>query len=247
MAPQVTPVYGVAPVEAALSAKRRRLTRLWHKAGGKNPRHKQALAWAREAGVEVKSCGADQLFKLCGSKMHQGLVLEAGPLEPMSLEELIETPAPAARRVILALDQVGDPQNLGAIARSAAFLGAQGVLVPSTHTAPLSPAALKASAGALETIPLAQVGNLSEALQKLKAQDYWVLGSTLSADSVPLAQGLLAEKMVLVLGSEGEGMRQLTAKRCDQLLHIPGTGRVESLNVSATAAILMHHFLGSKA
>ncbi|MDT8445962.1 MAG: 23S rRNA (guanosine(2251)-2'-O)-methyltransferase RlmB [bacterium] len=247
MAQEVEVLYGVAPVEAALGAGRRRLVRLWHKEGGKNPRHVEPIKAARRAKLEVRPCGSDQLFKLTGSKMHQGLALECGPLEPLGLEDLLTAPAQGERQLIVALDQIEDPQNLGAIARSAHFLGAQGLLVPRSHSAPLSPTAVKASAGALETCPLAEVGNLAEALERLKEAGYWVLGASLDTESLPLAQALLAERMVLVLGNEGEGLRNLTAKRCDQLVRIEGSGAVESMNVSASAAIFLHHFLTQKA
>lgn len=242
MAKKIEYLYGFAAVEGALTAGRRERVRLLVKEGNKNPRMKPLLHLARQLKLPFQSVGADQLFKLSGSKTNQGVVLETSPLVPYDLEDLGPS-AEGNKQLLIALDQVEDPQNLGAIVRTAAFLGASGVLQTKAHAAAMSPAASKASAGALETFPVVEVGNLSETLNRLKNDGYWILGSTLSESSQQLSQAMQADKIVLVLGNEGAGIRQLTAKRCDQLIQIPGSGKVESLNVSASAAILMHHLL----
>ena len=239
MAEKIKALYGVTPVEAALLAGKRKLIRLWMKTDGKNPRFKAILKLAKEAHIQVSEATSEQLFKLTDSKMHQGLALECGPLEPVPWEDFLQTKP----RLLVALDQIEDPQNLGAICRTAAFLGAGGLLIPKDHSAPFSAAASKASAGAMEWFPMALVGNLAEALDRLKSAGYWVYGAQLDETSQPLAQALLAPNMVLVLGNEGSGLRKLTTKRCDHLITIPGHGQMESLNVSASAAILIHHFM----
>jgi len=241
MAKKVEYLYGISAVEAALKAGRREMSRLLVKEGSKNPRLKPLLHLARLAKVTVAYSGADQLFKLSGSKTNQGVVLEAGELVPWDIEDLKYPDS--GKQLLVALDQVEDPQNMGAIVRTAAFLGATGVLQTKSHAAAMSPAASKASAGALESFPVVEVGNLSETLNRLKTEGYWIIGAALSEDSLPLAESLQADKVVLVLGNEGAGIRNLTAKRCDQLIQIPGSGLVESMNVSASAAILIHHFL----
>ena len=242
MAEKVGALYGVTPVEAAIKAGKRRLNQLWVKAGGKNPRFKPVLQAAREAGLKVNECNPDKLFGLTGTKMHQGLALECGPLELVEPEDLVD----GGPQLLVVLDQIEDPQNLGAICRTAAFLGAAGMILPKHHSAPLSAAASKASAGALEWFPMAEAGNLSETLIALQSQGFWVYGAESGEGAQPLAQALLNEKMVLVLGNEGSGLRKLTAKRCDHLVQVSGTGAMESLNVSASAAILIHHFTPSK-
>jgi len=242
VAKEIEYLYGVAPVEAALRAKRRKLVRLWVKAGGKNPRYKEILHLARQVQLPVSEVEGNKLFDLTQNKFHQGLVLETGPLPVLDLEDLLGLTGPGVQ-LLVALDQIEDPQNLGAIARTAAFLGALGMIRPKTHGAALSPAASKASAGALEQFPLAEVSNLEQSLTRLKKEGYWILGAALDEQALPMNQSLQAERLVLVLGNEGEGIRNLTAKRCDQLLTIPGTGLVESLNVSASAAILIQHLL----
>lgn len=166
---------------------------------------------------------------------HQGVLLKTLPLEPLSIEEI----GSPAEGVLVMLDQVTDPQNVGAIFRSAAAFGARGLIVQDRHAPALGGALAKAAAGAVDTLPHARVVNLSRALETLAELGWRAVGLDGAAEST-LAQALDSSPTVLVLGSEGEGLRRLVAEHCDQLARIPMPGGFESLNVSAAAAVALY-------
>ncbi|MGE5536996.1 MAG: 23S rRNA (guanosine(2251)-2'-O)-methyltransferase RlmB [Gemmatimonas sp.] len=171
--------------------------------------------------------------------VHQGFAALAEPLPESGLSDILTAAEGRERAIVLALDQVTDPQNVGAIVRSAAALGAIGVVMTEAH-APSSEGALaKAASGALERVPLARVPNLVGAFEKLKAEGFWIAGLEAGAPKT-LAEANLSGRIVLVLGAEGTGLRRLTRERCDWLVRIPLSGAVESLNVSAAAACALY-------
>jgi len=242
-------LYGIEPVAQALRSRRRSLQRLHMKAGKAGPRLREIVQLARTAGVEIVESNTHELGQLAHTRHHQGVVLECGELPVLSLDDFLDTVDPLpSPSLIVALDQVEDPQNLGSITRSAAFLGAHGLLVLRAHSAPLSAAASKASAGALEFFPVVEVSNLSTALQRLQKEDFFVVGAGLE-EAVDYRQLAPPLRCVLVLGAEGSGLRQLTRKRCDQLVMIPrgehASPATESLNVGVAAGILLAHLRGS--
>jgi 23S rRNA (guanosine2251-2'-O)-methyltransferase len=167
--------------------------------------------------------------------VHQGVLLKAATLEGVSLEEMAEP----ARGVILMLDQLTDPQNVGAIFRSAAAFGARGIVLQDRHAPALAGALAKAAAGAVDVLPHARVVNLSRALETLAELGWRAVGLDGSAD-LALADALDGSPTVLVLGSEGEGLRRLVSEHCDALASIPMPGGFESLNVSAAAAVALY-------
>jgi 23S rRNA (guanosine2251-2'-O)-methyltransferase len=167
--------------------------------------------------------------------IHQGLALKTTPVEPVPIDEL----GALAAGVLLMLDQVTDPQNVGAIFRSAAALGARGVILQDRHAPALSGALAKAAAGAIDALPHARVVNLSRALEQLTKLGWRAVGLD-GAASQNLADVLDHRPTVLVLGSEGEGLRRLVSEHCDALARIPMPGGFESLNVSAAAAIALY-------
>ena len=233
-------LYGITPVEEALKAERRGFFSLTLKQGKQSPRLQDLRDLALERGVEVREKDPAGISRMADTEQHQGVALVCSPLPGLDLEDLLaleELPS-----LILALDQIEDPQNLGAITRSAAFLGATGILHLNRKAAPLSPAASKASAGALERFPVALVGNLADALSRLQQAGYFVYGADASRGSTPYSVQPRQERLVVVLGNEGKGLRELTKKKCDSLIHIPGNMDTESLNVSNAAAILLSHF-----
>jgi 23S rRNA (guanosine2251-2'-O)-methyltransferase len=177
---------------------------------------------------------ADELTRIAGSPDHQGVVAEVDPYPYVDADELLAHPA----SLIVALDQVQDPHNLGAVARSAEVAGATGLVIPSRRSASVTPAAAKASAGAVEHLPIAQVTNLADWLLRARDGGSWIYGADAAAKTSYLEADLTG-KVVLVLGSEGAGLRRLVAERCDVLLSIPVRGRVDSLNVSVSAAVLL--------
>lgn len=181
----------------------------------------------------VESAAISQL--LPPGAVHQGVALKAAPLESQPLEE-IATPA---KGVLLMLDQLTDPQNVGAIFRTAAALGARGVILQERHAPLLSGALAKAAAGAVDALPHARVVNLSRALERLAELGWRAVGLDGAAETT-LSATLDARPTVLVLGSEGEGLRRLVGEHCDALARIPMPGGFESLNVSAAAAIALY-------
>lgn len=236
---------GINAVEALIARSPERVLQLW--AAGGNPRVKQLVEQARAAGIPVQTAKPHSLDKLAGGETHQGVVAEFRPVEPMSeaeLDRVIE--ARGSDLLLLALDQVQDPHNLGACLRSAAAAGVDAVLVPRDRSAPLSPAARRAAAGAADIVPLVEVANLARALEHVKQTGVWAVGLAGEAEA-SLYDVDLRGPRVIVMGSEEKGLRRLTAERCDELARIPmaGTiaGTIESLNVSVATGIALFEAL----
>jgi 23S rRNA (guanosine2251-2'-O)-methyltransferase len=204
-------VYGRRPVAEAKRG-RRRVRRVW----------------------TTTEIPAPELTRLAGSPDHQGVVAEVDPYPYADPGSLLERPD----ALVVALDQVQDPRNLGAVCRSAEAAGASGVVIPSRRSAAVTAVACKASAGAVEHLPVARVPNLADWLAQAKEAGAWVYGAEGGA-AAPYTRADLTGRVVLVLGSEGKGLRRRVAEGCDLLLSIPVRGRVGSLNVSAAAAVLL--------
>jgi 21S rRNA (GM2251-2'-O)-methyltransferase len=251
-------VYGVSPVLAALRAQRREINCLYVQ-DFRNERsdkasHQQIQQCAKEADLEVITVSKHELNLMTRNKNHQGFVLDAMRMEYQHLDELPEVEGRKA--VWLALDQIVDPQNLGAILRTALFMHVDGVVTCSRGSAPLTPSVSKASAGAMEVLPVYSTPNLAQLLQHTKQQgDTWkVVGTSLSSQAVPLSTLELDLNTVVVLGNEGHGLRANIRKQCDQLVKIgieggfaeqrQGGSQIDSLNVSVATGILLHQLLG---
>ncbi len=162
------------------------------------------------------------------------------PFPYWDLKSFIARLATKEKAFVLALDHLQDPQNLGALARTAEALGLDGIVIPKDRSAQVTAGAYHASVGAVETIPIVQVTNIGEALRKLKENECWIIGSSLGENSKPPSETPTFDKKVLVLGRELEGMHDAITKTCDWLVQIPLTGKVQSLNVSSAGAILMY-------
>jgi 23S rRNA (guanosine2251-2'-O)-methyltransferase len=198
------------------------------------------IAECRQASVRVRQEARDQLTQIAGTAAHQGVVAIVHPQEFLTIEDLYAAPASSsAARLLLALDGVEDPQNLGALLRVADGAGVDGVILTERRSAPLSPVAVKASAGATEHLRIARVVNLVRALEDLKRQNLWIIGlderGTSDYDRFDMTGNL-----VLVLGREGAGLHDLVKRTCDHLLRIPMAGGVSSLNVSAAGAVVLY-------
>jgi 23S rRNA (guanosine2251-2'-O)-methyltransferase len=180
----------------------------------------------------------DELERLCGSPDHQGLVAEVEPFPYVDAAELL-APEDA---LVVALDQVQDPQNLGAICRSAEGAGASGIVLPERGSVEVTPAVCRASAGAVEHLAIARVRNLADFLAAAKRDGAWVYGAESGAE-VPYWKPDYRGRVVIVLGSEGKGLRPRVRAGCDQLVGLPLRGRLESLNVAATAAVLLYEIV----
>ncbi len=232
-------VYGRNPVLALLRQRGRRVDEVAVLAGATGPLA-EVVSVARRAGVKVSYRTRDQLTAMAGSPHHQGVVARVAAAAYVGLEDLLDV---AERRgepaFLLALDQIQDPRNLGAVLRSADGFGAHGVIVPKRHQVGLTEAAARTAMGALESVPVARETNMVAAMERLKKSGVWVYGTALAGGVVPWNADLTGP-LCLVLGSEGEGLRPLVARTCDVILTIPMSGRVGSLNVAAAAAALCY-------
>jgi 23S rRNA (guanosine2251-2'-O)-methyltransferase len=237
-------VYGRNPVKEALRGRRSRsVTEVWATAGAAHE------PWLK--GVSVRIVAGEEIERRCGSGAHQGLCADAGPYHYASAEELLAGDSP----LVVALDQIQDPQNLGSICRTAECSGVAGVVIPERRAAEVTPAVCKASAGAVEHLPVARVRNLADFLADARKAGCWCYGA--SAEGVA-GKGNPGEPVgydtvdygdsgvVLVLGSEGSGLRPRVASACDQLISLPLLGRIESLGVSAAAAATLYGILQSR-
>jgi 23S rRNA (guanosine2251-2'-O)-methyltransferase len=176
----------------------------------------------------------DELERLCGSPDHQGVVAEVDPYPYADPNSLLE----ADDALVVALDQIQDPHNLGAVCRAAEVAGAAGVVIPERRAASVTPAACKASAGAVEHLSVARVKNLADWLGEAKAREAWVYGAAAEAERV-YTDVDWSGRAILVLGSEGSGLRPRVAETCDELVSIPVAGSVGSLNASVAAAVIL--------
>jgi 23S rRNA (guanosine2251-2'-O)-methyltransferase len=222
-------IYGIHPVTRALEARRRLLRALYYKQGvADNAAVGEAVRLASGIGLDTFAVSGEELGRRAGSRQHQGLVLDCGDLPKLALREWLSKADP--QPTLVALDQVEDPQNVGAIVRSADFLGASAVLLHRSHRAPLSAAASKASA---------EVGNLAQALRELKKRGFWIAGAAVDEDAKNYRQVELPPPRVLVMGSEGRGLRRLTRELCDEILFVPRRGRSDSLNVHVATTVIL--------
>jgi 23S rRNA (guanosine2251-2'-O)-methyltransferase len=231
-------LYGWHPVLAALANPKRHFHRFFATADALEQLQQERPELAQKAaklGV-VKVSSQDIAALIAHDVPHQGLALEAAPLPGEGLEAILDSTRTGP---VLLLDQVTDPHNVGAILRSALAFGARGIITTDRHSAQEAGALAKAAAGALEAMPLVRVPNLVNAMLALKSSGYWVLGLDGTA-SVTLHEAKPSDKTALVLGSEGKGLRRLTAERCDQLVKLPMSGEMESLNVSVAGAIALY-------
>ena len=234
-------LYGVHPIKEALKAGKRRFDHVLVAREREDARLERLVALCREAGVRVRQEPREQLTLLAQTAAHQGVVAAVHPLEFLAIEDLF-APSPAsagAARLMLALDGVEDPQNLGALLRVADGAGVDGVVLTERRSAPLSPAAVKASAGAAEHLRIARVVNLVRALEELKRQNLWIVGLD-ERGRTDYDQFDLTGDCVIVLGREGAGLHDLVRRTCDHLLRIPMAGGVTSLNVSAAGAVVLY-------
>jgi len=233
--------YGIHPVRVLLERSSQRVRQVWLSASRDAAARLQELrALALQAQVTVVDADDAQLDKLADGERHQGVIVELVPRadDPETqLEEALESLG-AAPPLLLVLDGVTDPHNLGACLRSADAAGVAAVIVPRDRAAGLTPVVRKVAAGAAETVPLVQVVNLARTLRDLKQRGVWLVGTS---DDAPrtLYDVDLKGPTALVLGSEGEGMRRLTREACDELVSIPMAGAVESLNVSVATGVAL--------
>ncbi|MEA2381265.1 MAG: rRNA (guanosine2251-2-O)-methyltransferase [Solirubrobacteraceae bacterium] len=228
-----TILYGRNAVHEALRAGRRRVHRVRATAGAAREQ------WLRDAGVPVDVVDADEVARRAGTDGHQGVVASVDPYPYVAPAELLARPTP----LIVALDEVQDPQNLGAICRTAECVGADGVVICERRAVHVTPAVAKASAGAVEHLAIARVRNLADFLLEARDAGAWSYGAAATDAAIPYTEPDWTGGVVLVLGSEGRGLRPRVAAACDGLVALPMRGRIGSLNVSAAAAALLYGIL----
>lgn len=222
-------IYGIRPVIEALRSKRREVYEILDAVGDKG-----VVSEAAARGVRLKRVPRECVEKLAPGAVHQGVVGRVGPYPYSGLEEILAAPDP----LILVLDGVTDPRNLGAVLRAVDGAGASGVVVPKDRAVGVTPAAVKASAGASEHVSVARETNLRRALDKIKAAGVWAYAAE-GAAALAYTDLDLSGPVAFVLGSEGRGLRRLVREGCDEAVSIPMRGAVSSLNVSVTAAVLL--------
>ncbi len=233
-------VFGLHAVRTLLQQRPERATLLMLQKGREDARATELMRIAQTAGVRIEWRDARELQKLSGSEHHQGACLQVRPIGALgegALDELLDramTPP-----LLLVLDGVQDPHNLGACLRTADAAGVSAVIVPRDRAAGLSPTVRKVASGAAETMPLIQVTNLARTLRWLKERDVWIVGTDDQAQT-SLYQAKLTGPLAIVLGAEGAGLRRLTRESCDVLVNIPMRGVVESLNVSVATGIALY-------
>jgi 23S rRNA (guanosine2251-2'-O)-methyltransferase len=223
-------LYGRNPIREALRAGRRPVERVWATHGA------AAEPWLRE--VDVREVRPEEIAARAGSEAHQGLCAEVGPYPYVDGASLLERSDP----LIVVLDELQDPQNLGAICRTAECVGADGVVIPERRSAEVTPAVCKASAGAVEHLGIARVRNVADFLGDAKDGGCWCYGAS-AEGGVSYLEPDYNGGCVLVIGAEGRGLRPRVAAACDQLVALPLRGNVQSLNASAAAAALLYGIL----
>jgi 23S rRNA (guanosine2251-2'-O)-methyltransferase len=228
-------LYGLHAVQAALANPRRKLGR-----AVLTPRAIETLGSELLARVRVETQDPGSIDRLLPpGAVHQGAALEAWPLKSRDLDEILEAPHPWGRKVVLVLDQLSDPHNVGAILRTAAAFGVTAVVVQDRNAPPQSGALAKAASGALDLIPYVEVVNIARTLDALAERGFWRIA--LAGDGEQsLAEAVPPGDVALVLGSEGDGIRRLVREHCEASAFIPISGTVESLNVSNAAAIALY-------
>ena len=234
-------LYGVNPVRELLRAGGEGVSELWLAEGSERARAFEELArLGSDLGAKVRQAPRKKLDRLAGTDRHQGVVAVVADYRYRELDDLLAAAAAAGEPPLLVvLDGIEDPQNLGAIVRSAHALGAHGVVIPKDRAAGVTAAAAKASAGAVEHCPVARVTNLARALESLKEAGVWTVATDAEAE-VELGAVDLALPTALVIGSEGAGVRPLVRDTCDRTARVPMKGKVGSLNASASAAIALY-------
>jgi 23S rRNA (guanosine2251-2'-O)-methyltransferase len=223
-------LYGRNPIREALRAGRRPVHRVWATRGA------AAEPWLRD--VEVVEARAEDIAARAGTDAHQGLCAEVGEYPYVSADELLARVDP----LIVVLDELQDPQNLGAICRTAECVGADGVVIAERRSAEVTPAVCKASAGAVEHLPMARVRNIADFLAQAKEAGAWCYGAA-AETAVGYLQPDYRGGCVLVIGAEGRGLRPRVAAACDELVALPLRGHVQSLNASAAASALLYGIL----
>lgn len=204
---------------------------------------REIVRLVRESGAIVETVARSKIEAVARGFRHQGVLAYTSPVDYTPLDELLEAARARSRApFLLLLDELEDPHNLGAILRTADAVGVDGVLIPRRRSCPLSATVAKTSAGAVEYVPVARIGNIAQTIKALKEEGFWIIGADMDG-TVDFFDADLTGATVLVVGSEGRGISRIVRENCDILVRIPMLGKINSLNVSVAGAVLMYESL----
>ncbi len=239
-------VFGINPLLEALKSQKRRILKIYISNRRKGKEIEQIINYAKIQGIKFKSVNLKTFHKICPGVNHQGVAGIISNKELISLEEMIEVSlSKGPHPVLVLLDHIEDPGNLGSIIRSAEILGIGGVIIPRDRAADLTATVSKSSAGALEYMPISRVPNILNSIRLLKEKGFWLIGAKEGSGNYCFSCDF-KRPIVLVFGGEGKPFRPLIEKNCDEIISIPQSGRINSFNVSCAAAILFYEILKQK-
>ena len=230
-------IYGIHAVEAALRNQSENVLQVFVQQGRNDNRIKKIIDIAKNSGVSLQSIANDKLKEKCPKARHQGVVAELRISKSgiVSLEDILQRESV----LLLVLDEVQDPHNIGACLRTADATAVDAVIVSKNRSPALTPAIRNVASGAAETVPYIMVSNLARAIEKIKDSNVWVMGTSGDAGQT-IYETKSSQRLALVMGSEGKGMRRLTREACDELISLPMQGSVESLNISVATAVCLY-------
>ena len=234
-------IFGRNAVIEALKAKRG-INRIIVSKGQQDQTAEEIIRMAREQGIPLQFMVRQKMDALAMGGRHQGVMAQAAPVPYVELEDILKKAEQKQEQpFLILLDELEDPHNFGALLRTADAVGAHGVLVPRRRSVPLNATVAKTSAGAVEYVPVARIGNVAQTLKRLKKEGFWVIGADM--DGKPYDETDLTGPVVLIIGSEGHGMTRLTKELCDIVVRLPMKGHINSLNASVAGAVLMYEIL----
>ncbi len=233
-------LYGIHPVAEALKARRRKIFECYIAETSRSARLSELQVQAETNGIPVRKISFERLEAITRTDSHQGIAAGVSRYPAVSIQELLDRPPSDGReRLLLLLDHVVDPHNLGALTRTALCAGIDGIVIPKDRSAQPSPAVSKASAGAIEHIQLSIVTNMADTISLLKKAGFWIVGLEKESDR-SLYQSDLTGNLAIVVGGEEKGIRPLVRKKCDYLISIPQRTTVNSLNASVAGAVVIY-------
>lgn len=230
-------IYGIHAVESALKHACENVLEVWILQGRKDERIQTIIKLAQKHGIALEAISSDKMKKKCPDGSHQGVIANMRPAKKNAvvLEDIIERD----RLLLLILDEVQDPHNIGACLRTADAAGVDAVIVSKNRSPGITSVVRKVASGAADTVPFIQVSNLARAMQQLRDSNVWIIGTCDDTDT-SIYDITPTHRMAVVMGSEGKGMRRLTRENCDELVSIPMAGTVESLNISVATGISLY-------
>jgi len=237
-------IYGKNPVKELLADPRSRIDEIIVAKDSKKDGDPEIFAIAKKRGVRVQLLPKDALTRLTGTASHQGVAARVPEWEYSSVGDIIEASRSKLEKLLVViLDHLEDPQNLGAIIRTVDVLGAHGVVIPKDRAASVTPAVIKASAGAVNHVLVARVTNISNVIEELKREGVWIAGADANAPKAVYEEDLSKVDLGLVIGNEGKGISAKVREKCDFLVSIPQSGTVTSLNASVSAGVLIYEIM----